>query len=111
MLHVSAGHLLCSHVLAPLIAAHHTTNKCAGSAAGAPDGTFYGNGLLGQRVIVVPSQDLVIARMGLNFLNDFDPVRAPPPFWLAAHCLGMCVVVMMRSPPPRHASPCTSVAV
>ena len=35
------------------------------------------NGLLGQRVIVVPSQDLVIARMGLNFLNDFDPVPAP----------------------------------
>ena len=53
--------------------------KCAWAAAGAPNGTFYGNGLLGQRVIVVPSQDLVIARMGLNFLNDFDPVPAPPP--------------------------------
>ena len=26
-----------------------------------------------------PLQDLVIARMGLNFLNDFDPVPAPPP--------------------------------
>ena len=42
--------------------------------AGAPAGTFYGNGLLGQRVIVVPAMDLVIARMGLNFLDDFDQV-------------------------------------
>jgi hypothetical protein len=42
--------------------------------AGAPAGTYYGNGLLGQRVIVVPSQDLVIVRLGLNFLNDFDQV-------------------------------------
>lgn len=43
---------------------------------GAPDGTFYGNGLLGQRVIVVPAMDLVIVRNGLNFLNDFDQVPA-----------------------------------
>lgn len=43
-------------------------------AAGAPAGTFYGNGLLGQRVIVVPAMDMVIARMGLNFLDDFDQV-------------------------------------
>jgi len=42
--------------------------------AGAPAGTFYGNGLLGQRVIVVPAMDMVIARMGLNFLDDFDQV-------------------------------------
>ena len=59
------------------MATHHTCTKCEGPVAGAPNGTFYGNGLLGQRVIVVPSQDLVIARMGLNFLNDFDPVPAP----------------------------------
>ena len=44
------------------------------SFAGAPAGTFYGNGLLGQRVIVVPAMDMVIARMGLNFLDDFDQV-------------------------------------
>ncbi len=79
MLHVSAGNLLYTCVLAILIATHHVSTQCPGAAAGAPNGTFYGNGLLGQRVIVVPSQDLVIARMGLNFLNDFDPVPAPPP--------------------------------
>lgn len=42
--------------------------------AGAPVDTFIGNGLLGQRVIVVPSQELVIVRLGLNFNNDFDQV-------------------------------------
>ena len=77
MLHVSAGNLLYTCVLATLIATHHVSTQCPGAAAGAPNGSFYGNGLLGQRVIVVPSQDLVIARMGLNFLNDFDPVPAP----------------------------------
>ena len=46
--------------------------------AGAPADSFYGNGLLGQRVIVVPDQDLVIVRLGLNLNNDFDPVRPPP---------------------------------
>jgi hypothetical protein len=43
---------------------------------GAPADSFYGNGLLGQRVIVAPDQDLVIVRLGLNLNNDFDPVRA-----------------------------------
>ncbi len=44
------------------------------SHPGAPADTYIGNGLLGQRVIVVPSQDLVIVRLGLNFNNDFDQV-------------------------------------
>ena len=79
MPHILEGHLPYNDLLACVIAAHHMSTKRAGAAAGAPNGTFYGNGLLGQRVIVVPSQDLVIARMGLNMLNDFDPVPAPPP--------------------------------
>lgn len=52
------------------------------SRAGAPANTFYGNGLLGQRVIVVPDQDLVIVRLGLNLNNDFDPVRIFCGAWL-----------------------------
>lgn len=63
--------------------------------AGAPNGTFYGNGLLGQRVIVVPAQELVIVRMGLNFANDFDQV--PTSFRLDAHLLHLASTVKMRS--------------
>ncbi len=46
--------------------------------AGAPSDSFYGNGLMGQRVIVVPSQDLVIVRLGLNYNDDFDQAWPPP---------------------------------
>ncbi|CAL8467489.1 g7027 [Coccomyxa elongata] len=41
---------------------------------GAPLDSYYGNGLMGQRVIVSPSQDLVIVRLGLNYNDDFDQV-------------------------------------
>lgn len=40
--------------------------------SGAPLDSYYGNGLMGQRVIVSPSQDLVIVRLGLNYNDDFD---------------------------------------
>jgi hypothetical protein len=43
-------------------------------SSGAPSDSYYGNGLMGQRVIVVPSQDLVIVRLGLNYNDDFDQV-------------------------------------
>ena len=40
--------------------------------AGAPKDTFVANGVLGQRVIVTPSADLVIVHLGLNFDISFD---------------------------------------
>ncbi len=42
------------------------------AAAGAPRDTFTVNGVLGQRVIVTPSTDLVIVHLGLNFDIGFD---------------------------------------
>ena len=42
------------------------------AAAGAPKDTFAANGVLGQRVIVTPSTDLVIVHLGLNFDIGFD---------------------------------------
>lgn len=52
-------------------------NLSCADRAGAPLDSFYGNGLMGQRVIVVPSQDLVVVRLGLNFNDDFDQVPLP----------------------------------
>ena len=80
--------------------------------AGSPPGTFYGNGLLGQRVIVVPKQDLVIVRLGLNFLNDFDPVRCNPldlssrnaPLACHANVQPSCMPADRRS--KHHVRPC-----
>jgi CubicO group peptidase (beta-lactamase class C family) len=40
--------------------------------AGMPADAFYGSGNLGQRLVVIPSQDLVIVRLGLSYGPDFD---------------------------------------
>ncbi len=41
-------------------------------AAGMPEDAFYGSGNLGQRLVVIPSQGLVIVRLGLTFSPGFD---------------------------------------
>jgi CubicO group peptidase (beta-lactamase class C family) len=40
--------------------------------AGMPEDAFYGSGNLGQRVVIIPSQGLVIVRMGLTHSRGFD---------------------------------------
>ena len=40
--------------------------------AGMPEDAFYGSGNLGQRVVIIPSQGLVIVRLGLTHSNGFD---------------------------------------
>lgn len=40
--------------------------------AGMPEDAFYGSGNLGQRVVIIPSQGLVIVRMGLTHSDGFD---------------------------------------
>ena len=40
--------------------------------AGMPADAFYGSGNLGQRLVVIPSQDLVIVRLGLSYGPGFD---------------------------------------
>ncbi|MGB7729693.1 MAG: serine hydrolase [Candidatus Acidiferrum sp.] len=40
--------------------------------AGMPENAFYGSGNLGQRVVIIPSQKLVIVRMGLTHSQGFD---------------------------------------
>jgi CubicO group peptidase (beta-lactamase class C family) len=40
--------------------------------AGMPEDAFYGSGNLGQRVVVIPSQNLVIVRLGLTHSPGFD---------------------------------------
>ena len=39
---------------------------------GMPEDAFYGSGNLGQRVVVIPSEDLVIVRLGLTHSPGFD---------------------------------------
>jgi CubicO group peptidase (beta-lactamase class C family) len=39
---------------------------------GMPEDTFYGSGNLGQRVVVIPSEGLVIVRLGLTHSPGFD---------------------------------------
>ncbi len=40
--------------------------------AGMPEDAFYGSGNLGQRLVVIPSSDLVIVRLGFTFSPGFD---------------------------------------
>jgi hypothetical protein len=40
--------------------------------AGMPEEAFYGSGNLGQRVVVIPSENLVIVRLGLTHSDGFD---------------------------------------
>jgi CubicO group peptidase (beta-lactamase class C family) len=40
--------------------------------AGMPEDAFYGSGNLGQRVVIIPSQSLVVVRMGLTHSHGFD---------------------------------------
>ncbi len=40
--------------------------------AGMPEDAFYGSGNLGQRVVVIPSEGLVIVRLGLTHSHGFD---------------------------------------
>ena len=39
---------------------------------GMPEDAFYGSGNLGQRVVVIPSEDLVIVRLGFSHGPSFD---------------------------------------
>jgi CubicO group peptidase (beta-lactamase class C family) len=40
--------------------------------AGMPEDAFYGSGNLGQRVVIIPSEKLVIVRLGLTHTSGFD---------------------------------------
>jgi CubicO group peptidase (beta-lactamase class C family) len=40
--------------------------------AGMPEDAFYGSGNLGQRVVIIPSEGLVIVRLGLTHSPGFD---------------------------------------
>lgn len=40
--------------------------------AGMPEDAFYGSGNLGQRVVVIPSEGLVVVRLGLTHSDGFD---------------------------------------
>jgi hypothetical protein len=40
--------------------------------AGMPDDSFYASGNLGQRIVIAPSEGLVIVRLGLTHSPDFD---------------------------------------
>jgi CubicO group peptidase (beta-lactamase class C family) len=40
--------------------------------AGMPEDAFYGSGNLGQRVVIIPSEKLVIVRLGLTHTPGFD---------------------------------------
>jgi CubicO group peptidase (beta-lactamase class C family) len=40
--------------------------------AGMPEDSFYGSGNLGQRIVIIPSQGLVIVRLGLTHSPGFD---------------------------------------
>jgi CubicO group peptidase (beta-lactamase class C family) len=41
-------------------------------AAGMPEDAFYASGNLGQRIVIIPSQNLVIVRLGLTHSPSFD---------------------------------------
>ena len=40
--------------------------------AGMPEYAFYGSGNLGQRIVIIPSEGLVVVRLGLTYRPGFD---------------------------------------
>jgi CubicO group peptidase (beta-lactamase class C family) len=50
----------------------HGEDAAARIRLGMPEDAFYGSGNLGQRVVIIPSEGLVIARLGLTHSPGFD---------------------------------------
>lgn len=50
----------------------HGEDAAARIRLGMPEDAFYGSGNLGQRVVIIPSQGLVIVRLGLTHSPGFD---------------------------------------